>query len=301
MNAATENPESTFVPGRVRWWQWPTVLSLDAPLVAIAWQGAVGHAVSASAAPHHAVLLGIGVWLAYAADRWIEGWRLTPATVRTQRHYFFLRWRWPSFGVWLGVLAAGVELAFRELGAREWLFSLGLLGPTLAYLLSHQFLHRDNPWRVPKEVCVAGILAVGVALYPAATTNGPPAAVLPLVAPTGLFFLLALANCLLISDWEREVDRAQGQTSLALHHPAARALAARLPWVVAALALTQAFAHHGPARAVALCAAVAALLLGGLARVQARLGRERARVLADLVLLTPLGLWLVAECARHLT
>lgn len=298
MNAATEN---TFVPGRVRWWQWLTVLSLDAPLVALAWQWAVGHAASAPPAPHHAALLGIGVWLAYAADRWIEGWRLTPETVRTQRHYFFLRWRWPSFAVWLGILAGGVWLAIRELGAREWWFSLALLGPTLAYLLSHQFLHRDHPWRVPKELCVAGILAVGVALYPAATTGGPPAALLPLVAPAGLFFLLALANCLLISDWEREVDRSQGQTSLALRYGAARTLAARLPWAVAALALAQAVTHHGPARTVALAGAAAAFLLGGLALAQPRLGRERARVLADLVLLTPLGLWLVLECARGLT
>jgi hypothetical protein len=112
-------------------------------------------------APHHVALLGISVWLAYAADRWIEGWRLTARTVRTQRHYFFLRWRWPAFGAWLAVLAFGIGLAWEKFSSREWVASLGLLAVTLVYLLSHQFLHRNHPWRVPKELCVAVIIVLG--------------------------------------------------------------------------------------------------------------------------------------------
>ena len=27
-----------FVPGKPHWWQWPTILSLDAPAVALLWQ-----------------------------------------------------------------------------------------------------------------------------------------------------------------------------------------------------------------------------------------------------------------------
>ena len=27
-----------FVPGRPHWWQWLTILSLDAPVVAVLWQ-----------------------------------------------------------------------------------------------------------------------------------------------------------------------------------------------------------------------------------------------------------------------
>lgn len=283
--AATAAPPA-FVPGRVRWWQWLTVLSLDAPLVAVAWQAAFARVAGDPALPrpHHAWLLGAAVWLAYAADRWIEGWRLTPQTVRTQRHYFFLRWRWPAFAVWLAVLGGAVTLAARELSTREWILSLALLPPVLAYLLSHQFLHRAHPWRVPKELCVAAILTLGAALYPAANLH---ASLLPLAAPAALFFLLALANCLLISDWEREVDRHHGQTSLALRFASARRLAAALPWGVLGLAAAHAVTHAGPARTAALHAAASALLLGLLARAEPRLGRERARVLADLALLTP--------------
>lgn len=285
-------PPPDFVPGRVRWWQWITVLSLDAPLVAVAWQAAFTRVVAPpdSTRPHQAWLLGAAVWLAYAADRWIEGWRLTPQTVRTQRHYFFLRWRWPAFAAWLAVLGGALVLAARELSSREWLFSLALLPPVFAYLLSHQFLHRAHPWRVPKELCVAAILTLGAALYPAANLAGP---LLPLAAPGALFFLLALANCLLISDWEREVDRHHGQTSLALRFTTARRLAAALPWGILVLAAAHAFTHAGPARTVALHAAASALLLGLLALAEPRLGRERARVLADLALLTPLIAWML--------
>jgi len=281
------SPSPVFVPGRVRWWQWLTVLSLDAPLVAVAWQASFARIAGDASAlrAHHSLLLGAAVWLAYAADRWIEGWRLTEQTVHTQRHYFFLRWRWPAFIAWLAVLGCALALAVRELSAREWAVSLALLGPVFAYLLSHQFLHRNHPWRVPKELCVAAIITLGTVVYPAANFAGP---LLPFVGPAALFFLLALNNCLLISDWEREVDIHHGQTSLALRYASARRLAAALPWAVLGLALVYVFSHRGPAQTSALCAAASALLLSLLARAEPRLGRERARVLADLALLTPL-------------
>lgn len=284
--------EPAFRPGRVHWWQWITVLSLDAPLVAVVWQATFARAADGTVAlrPHHPLLLGAAVWLAYAADRWIEGWRLTEQTVRTQRHYFFLRWRWPAFTVWLTVLAGGCILAIRELSLREWLFSLALLAPTLAYLLSHQFLHRNHPWRVPKELCVAAIMTLGAVIYPAANLSETT---LTLIAPAALFFLLALANCLLISDWEREVDRLHGQTSLPLRFASARVVAAMLPWVILIISAAYACQHAGDARSVALPAAASALLLGLIALAEPRLGRERARVLADLALLTPLPLWLL--------
>ena len=54
------------------------------------------------------------------------------------------------------------------------------------------------------------------------------------------------------------------------------------------LALAYVFSHRGPAQTSELCAAASAFLLSLLARAEPRLGRERARVLADLALLTPL-------------
>lgn len=278
-------PAGCFVPGRPPWWLWPTVLSLDAPAVAIAWQCLLANVAAVTLSGYHVGLLGLSVWLAYSADRWIEGWRLTLQTVRTQRHYFFLRWRWPAFAVWIAVLVFGLGLALHRLTPREWVASLGLLAPTLVYLLSHQLLHRDHPWRVPKEVCVAVIIALGSALYPAALAAD---GLLRLAGPVMLLLLLALANCLLISDWERAVDTQHGQTSLALRYAQTRMIARWLPSGIALLGLGLAVTHTGPIRNAAACAALSGVLLAGLAWAQPRLGRERSRVLADVVLLTPL-------------
>lgn len=274
----------TFVAGRPRWWQWPTILSLDAAAVAIAWQALFGRVVEAPLRTHHVLLLGASVWMAYSADRWIEGWRLSENTVRTQRHFFAIRWRGPFLAVWLAVFAASLFLAGRSFGPREWAGSLFLLAPTLLYLLSHQLFHRDHPWRVPKEICVAALLTAGAALFPALLSPGRWR---DLVVPGLLFFTLAMENCLLISEWEREVDRAQRQTSLALEHRLHRVLSPAL--LVSALfaGAFLALAGEGAVRRAGACGAASAAFLAVLSVAQGRLGRERARVLVDLALLTP--------------
>jgi len=273
------------IPGNPRWWQWPTILALDAPAVAVAWQLMLARVANVATRPYHVVLLGISVWLAYSADRWIEGWRLSIETVRTQRHYFLIRRRWPAFAVWIATFVSGVALASYRFSSREWVASLGLLLPVLLYLLSHQLLHRDHPWRVPKEICVAVIVALGAALYPATLNTG---SLHLLAAPTALFMLLCLANCLLISGWEREVDLRHGQTSLALRFSHARTVTGGLPFGIVLLSVAMALVFNGATRIAALSAAASAASLAILNLAQPRIGRERARLLADVALLTPL-------------
>lgn len=286
---ATKPRES--IPGRPWWWQWPTVLALDAPAVAVAWQCMLARVAGVTLRPYHIVLLGLSVWLAYAADRWIEGWRLSTATVRTQRHYFFLRWRWPAFAIWLVVLVVGIGLASYSFTSREWLASLGLLVATLLYVLSHQFLHRAYLWRLPKEICVAVIVALGAALYPATLATDK----LHLLAPsTGLFMLLCLANCLLISEWEQEVDRRHGQKSFAFQFSHARAFVEALPYGILVLSIGMGCLSDGATRTAAWCGAVSAMLLATLNAVQPKIGRELAHLLADVVLLTPLLALIIA-------
>lgn len=275
------------IPGSPRWWQWPIIFALDAPAVVLAWQAMLAQVVDVTLRPHQRVLLGVSVWLAYSADRWIEGWRLSVETVRTQRHYFLLRWRWSAFCIWLLALAGGLGLAMARLTVREWLASLSILVPTLLYVLSHQFLHRGHLWRLPKELCVATLIALGAVLYPASHATDR---LHLLVAPTGLFMLLCLANCLLISSWEREIDLHQGQKSLALQFAHWQVIAFALPYAIFTLGLGLALWSTGATRIAAVCGAASALLLAMLNSVQPKLGRELTHLLADVVLLTP---WLV--------
>jgi hypothetical protein len=110
------------------------------------------------------------------------------------------------------------------------------------------------------------------------------------VISVALFVLLCFSNCTLISRWERDVDRSQGQTSLALQFVRAPTLIRAIPWAVLLLS-TAAWSASGPRiGAVAACAAASSLWLGLIDLAEPRIGRIPARILADVVLMTPLAL-----------
>ena len=275
-----------------RWWLWPTILSLDAPVVAVLWQRLIARSASAEAGAAEMFVLGCSVWLAYCADRWIEGWRLVPASIRTHRHHFHQRWRWPVAAAWCAMGALDVVVALRGLRAPELRAGAFLLAPVAAYLLSHQLVHRNSRWRAPKEVCVALLLGAGAALFPAAGAGADRAA---MALPLALFVLLCFCNCMLISVWEDEVDRSHGQTSLALQFGGAAALSRALPWALSLLAAA-AWLLAGPRTAsAAACAAASGALLGAVDLAEARVGRILARVLADVALMTPAALLFVRD------
>jgi len=188
------------------------------------------------------------------------------------------RWRWPAFAIWLVVLVVGIGLALDRFTSREWVASLGMLGATLLYVLSHQFLHRAYLWRVPKEIGVSVIIALGAVLYPATLATDR---LHLLAAPTGVFMLLCLANCLLISEWEHEVDLRHGQKSFAFQFSHARAFADALPYGIFALSIGIACLSDGATRTAAWCGAVSAMLLAMLNAAQPKIGRELAHLLAD--------------------
>ena len=282
-----------------KWWQWPTVLSLDAPAVALAWQGLSARTAGVRLAAAPATVLGLSVWLAYVADRWIEGWRLQPEQVRTQRHYFYLRHRWPVAALWAAALAVDVAVACADLTRREFWLGAGLLPLVLAYVISHQFVHRDRRWRLPKEICVALLLAGGIAAFVAADQTDlnsvgaqarPEVALHPGTVPVlaGLFFVLAFANCALISVWERAVDQSHGQISLARQFAIGPQLGRSAAWLALAGGMVAAVAWPA-VRSAGLCAAASGGALLAVDRAQNVLGWEAARVLADVVLLTPLA------------
>lgn len=264
---------------RPRWWQWPTVLSIDAPAVSIAWLVLLAGCLRVDLGWADVFVLGASVWLAYAADRFIEGWRLAPEDVRTPRHRFYQRWRGPVAVVWTAVLIADLVVAVTSLTRTEWMVGWALTAAVATYLLSHQFLHRTSRWRVPKEICVAGLLTGGIAVFLVEST--PLDALMP---PLVLFGALCFVNCVLISSWERDVDRSHQQSSLALN---ARQ-SAWIGWAPWLLALVAAIAATSvPVRTIASCTAASALLLAAIDHLQPRMGWRPARVLADLVLLTP--------------
>jgi hypothetical protein len=263
---------------------WPTILSLDAPAVVLLWQGLIARSASVATRAPEAVVLGCSVWLAYTADRWIEGWRLLPGNILTHRHRFHQRWRWPVLAAWIAILGLDVSEAIRGLSPRQFGAGALILLPVAAYLLSHQLVHRKSRWRAPKEACVALLLAGGAAVFAA---SRPGADFRAMAVPLALFVALCFSNCALISVWEDEVDRSHGQTSLALQFGSAAALSRALPWAIAAAAAGVWLAGGPHARAAAACAGASGVLLGIVSLAEPRIGRFPARVLADVALMTP--------------
>ncbi len=275
----------------VRWWQWPTVLSLDAPLVTVIWQRLFAADTGAHLAWYHSAIVGASVWMVYAADRWLEGWRVEPSRLATPRHRFYHRHRTGAAVIWCGVFAAAVVLSFARLSARELTAGVALLVPVLAYLLSHQLVHRTSRGRVPKEVCVAGLITAGAALFPLVDAS---VQLLPLADAAVWFFLLVLANCALIGGWEQHVDRAHEQESIVRNHPSWAWPVRMFPWGLASAALLLLVTSAGGAATVRASAAASAVLLGLLDRWEPRLGWEASRLLADVALMTPV-VWLVVS------
>lgn len=270
-----------------RWWQWPTILSLDAPAVSVCWQVLLARVAGVDLDASHVAVLGLTVWLAYAADRWIEGWRLHWRDIRTLRHHFYQRRRWPVAVVWVLVAAIDVGVAFTALAWRDLATGALLLIPVLLYLLSHQLVHRHHRFRLPKELVVAVLLTGGVCVFLVPATNAGP-----LASSAALFALLCFTNCALISAWEREVDLAHGQTSMAIDAAGHGWAIPQLPWVTAVVALATLTGAAGPARLAAGCALVSAILLGLIDALEHRMGWKAARVWADAALLTPaIPLW----------
>ena len=258
------------------------MLSLDAPVVSMLWQALLARVGMAQLGWPRVCVLGISVWLAYAADRWIEGWHLDRDQILTPRHRFYQRRRWPVAAVWIAACVADVWIAFAHLPRFDLIAGFVLIAAVAAYLLSHQLVHRHHAWRVPKELCVAALLSGGVGLFLLQSPGLPD-----LVMPLALFALLSFANCALISVWERHVDRAHGQTSLAVDSEANARAIRQLPWLIIILAAVAATADVGAARTAALCASVSAALLAATDSAESRIGRQPARVLADVSLMTP--------------
>ncbi|AHF91867.1 hypothetical protein OPIT5_18225 [Opitutaceae bacterium TAV5] len=268
--------------------QWLTILSLDAPLVALCWQWTFARLLGVTLRPAEIVLLGISVWLVYAADRWLEGWRVPPEHIHTRRHAFYHRWRTPAALAGAAGLAACGLITFVCLPPREIATGSALLAVTLAYLCSHQHFHRHHPWRVPKEICVALIFFAGTAFFPAFRAGGR---LEPVLLPGALFALLCFANCALIAIWEAETDTRRGEMSLARQWRRGHDRLRLLPWLPGLLGLSLAPLARAPLGPFLACAGASGFLLAGVDLVEPAIGRESARTLADIALMTPL-VWL---------
>jgi len=243
-------------------WMWPNLLSLDAPIVALLWQLLFVRCFHGNLGTLPAALLAVAVWLIYVADRTLDALR---GSVEQPRHEFYRRYWREVLPIWIAALGTGVWLAWSRLPAPLFLEGAAVASGAALYLaavhLAPGLLRRAGS----KESMVALLFGLGASLaaWPGVQTTSDVLAIL-------LFSCLCWMNCAAIDDWEhgRELR----------------------PSVLAAaglIAIAAACVLHDQRPVLGAAETAGALGLVVLDRLQRRYSAQALRVLADVVLLTP--------------
>jgi hypothetical protein len=263
---------------------WLNLLCLDAPLVAVVWQELFARTFGVQLQWPVRAMLFLTAWVIYLADRWFDCSRLSSASPRSLRQRFW-EGRLSCFGG-LVIVIALADLLVSWLAIDRTLFMSGAAVGTaaVAYLIVN---HTCRIWTtLPiKECCVGFLFAAGtsVALVPAAIDRRVSLA--SMVLSFGLFGLLCSLNCISIAIWERDLDLAQGNVSIATRWPTVGSWLNASAAVIAAGAIIAALFDQRLA-SVGLCVGSSAILLRLI--VSLPMSPDERTALADLVLLTPL-------------
>lgn len=248
-----------------KFWQWPNMLAIDAAVIAVLWQKALTHALGLTLLTSVYVVLGLSVWLSYAADHLYDVHSRKNANLLSLRHQFTKRHARLLWVAWFGVLGLDLLLS-AQLTAPQLKHGLLLFALCLGYTLLNQKLSRRF---FPKEICVALIYAGGVVVF------------LPKTVPLiffGAFSCVCLLNCLVIGAKEKRIDsklQVRAVASLVREH-----WLAPLAFLAAGLTL---WSGAYLAWALATCFG----LLGLLHILRKQIAVETFRVWADAVLLIP--------------
>ena len=263
---------------------WLSLLCLDAPIVAVAWQWLFAHTFGAQLSFSLRGLLFLTAWLIYLADRFADTIRLPANAPISLRHQFC---REHMIGWWVAIVIAfliDVWLALRSLDLQMLLLGGTLAALCACYLIANHSL--GGKWRpLPMKEKTIGIL------FAAGTTLGVIAELPGLTISFGvavlLFAILCTYNCLSIAAWERELDAAQGKATFMTSWPLAARGLKTIGYALTLVAIGCGVFWHF-AWPLWLCLAGSAFLLVRL-NLSHHLPRDNRTALADLVLLTPLA------------
>lgn len=247
-------------------WQWPNLLSLDAPLVAVLWQAAFAKAFDVAIPLAQMLLLASSVWLIYVIDRCLDS---RASILQAPRHIFHGKHRRTLLSVWLLVLALSLALAVIALPLEIIQRGCLLASAVVGYLL----LVHTGVLRGSKEVLIAVLFSLGVTL--AAWQKLPHARGLLLIAA---FAILCWANCRGIENWEH---KQQGRIRVACFLSAG----------LASIGLALAPASITPRMLLAIPLLISSLGLWLLDAYSESLPLISLPVLADAALLTPVLFW----------
>jgi hypothetical protein len=272
--------------GRYPLWLWPNLLSLDAPLIAVIWQGFLAACFHLPLAWPARVTLALAVWSVYIADRLLDV-ALEPVSAAAPRHRFHREHRTLMTGLLVLALASATGLSLFQVRPALFRAGAGIAALVVFYLAA---VHRRPSWMISKEAVVAMVFTSGTMLAPWLRSESRQ----ELLLASTTMFLVCWANTSLIETIEwRRLRASQSQpphasTVAVVEHYGIFSL-----MFVAYIVLLFLLRPQLDLRwfLLAPLAAVSALYL--LARVEQRVSPAAFRVFADAALLSPAVIWLM--------
>jgi hypothetical protein len=275
-------------------WLLPNLLSLDAPLVAIAWLYVFARTWRLGYHPWEAYAsLGLAVWIIYVSDRLLDASLLNSGNERMEaRHRFHWQHR-KIFRVGLAIavaLAVGLVVMRMPVAIYKHLLLGGVM---VAGFFGLAMLASQEPHEVPhaKNILAGVAFAFGVAMMAHLYRYEYDVYNLLFSREFVSFAVLCILNISAIDLWEHAADSSDREIK------ASDELALTLPLTLlgaASLAYALLDSHYGsrPFFYAILCGAG---LLYALNRIRARFRMDTLRVLADVVLLIPVLVFLAAS------
>ena len=254
-------------------WLWWNVFSLDAPTIAVLWQGFLAQSTGLPLRLPGRLALGLTVWAIYVADRLLDI-RHPSSSVDTERHRFYQRHTKALSGLLAVIVAVDVLVIF--LWLRPAVFMAGLM-PLLGVGVYLGLFH-GRRFALPKELIVAFLFTAGTFVV---AESGSTQLTKILIWPAGAFFALCLANLVAIETWEsRELSSRKTRQPNGFIRFLGRWY---LAWVPGLAVLCFAHGQQAWYLAAGLSAAFCALIYWAAPRASL----ELRRTLVDVALLTP--------------
>ena len=264
---------------------WITVLSLDAPAVAVLWQLLFARSFHVQLASSVTILLALVVWLIYVADRLLDALRAPAQGAEATRHIFYRRHLWAFLFPLGGGLVIAAWMSLTLLDAKTFRDGLAILLAVGIYLLTVHLVAPERDW-LPKEMLVGVLFALGTC-FPVWEHIRRDAAML--VGPFLLFTALCWMNCAAIehTEWTRLRSRRFGQP-----HPWTIWIGDQfllLSLAIAAVALGFILVEVGGTQWLVPAAELLSALAFALINYkQESLSIDQFRLLVDIALFTPL-------------
>jgi hypothetical protein len=253
-------------------WLWPNLLSLDAPIVAVLWQGFLAYRFSIPLRPAGRLVLFLTVWAIYLGDRLLDA-RKPPALAEPARHRYYRRHSNLMTSLLAVVAVSDAVIAMLWLRAAVLRDGLIPLAGVLLYLAVIHFAGKS--FAIPKEIAAALLFTGGTFVAAWAALPCPQ-----LAWAAAAFFVLCLANMIAIEAWETREPPVHPPL-----HPVTRWLARTyLVWVSAAMIVCILLGRDPWYESISVSAGACALLY----RMGRRLSIEARRALVDGVLLSPM-------------